>query len=73
MKTIILILFPFVMQAQSTIKLMTYNLLNYEGLTEDTLVRNPYFRTVMLELQPTCSFARRSNHYPAYRDLFPTS
>ena len=62
-KTIILILFPFVMQAQSTIKLMTYNLLNYEGLTEDTLVRNPYFRTVMLELQPTwICFPRHEQH-----------
>jgi len=36
--------------AQQQIKIMTYNLLNYNGL--DTTTRNPYFRTVLSSVNP---------------------
>ncbi len=34
------------------IKMMSYNLLNYDDITADTAQRNPYFRTVMAAANP---------------------
>lgn len=47
---IYLMLFVCSFQAQSQVKLMTYNLLNYPG--NDTIVRNPYFRTIIKSVEP---------------------
>lgn len=38
--------------AQEQVKLMAYNLLNYEGIPSDTAIRNPYFRTIMKSVKP---------------------
>lgn len=55
MKKLLLILvgllfINFYSPAQQQIKIMTYNLLNYDG--SDTTIRNPYFRTVISSINP---------------------
>lgn len=47
-----LILLSGLSKAQETINLVSYNLLNYEGIQADTAIRNPYFRKIMQSLQP---------------------
>jgi hypothetical protein len=42
--------FASIIPAQQQIKIMAYNLLNYDGL--DTTTRNPYFRTVLSSINP---------------------
>jgi len=39
-----------IIPAQQQIKIMAYNLLNYDG--SDTTTRNPYFRTVLSSVNP---------------------
>lgn len=55
-RTLRLLLLPFFLplfaQAQETVTLMAYNLLNYEGLQADSATRNPYFRKIMQEVKP---------------------
>lgn len=45
-----LLLINFSSHSQQQIKIMTYNLLNYNG--SDTTTRNPYFRTVISSVNP---------------------
>ena len=47
-----LILLSGLSKAQETSSLVSYNLLNYEGIQADTAIRNPYFRKIMQALQP---------------------
>lgn len=47
-----LLLLPGLSKAQETIRLVAYNLLNYEGIQADTAIRNPHFRKIMQALQP---------------------
>ena len=42
--------FASIITAQQQIKIMAYNLLNYDG--SDTTTRNPYFRTVLSSINP---------------------
>lgn len=43
---------PLLSQAQETVTVMAYNLLNYEGIQADSALRNPYFRKIMQEVKP---------------------
>ena len=47
---IVFLFFICNLSAQQQIKIMTYNLLNYDG--SDTTTRNPYFRTVVSSINP---------------------
>lgn len=46
----LILVLQFQLTAQQQIKIMTYNLLNYDG--SDTTTRNPYFRTVISSVNP---------------------
>lgn len=49
---ILLLSLPVLSKAQEVLTLMSYNLLNYEGLQPDTAIRNPYFRHIMQSVSP---------------------